>query len=503
MKYDVFISCKSEDYNLARVVYNFLRTKGLSVFLADAELRRIRKDEYGKVIDAALESSEHFILLASRPDYVVSTYVEVEWRIFLEEKRSGRKKGNILTIRKGFNVAKLPIALRSLQSFEFVEHQSIIDYLPIDKHHGDESISSYHGMPRELKEVMIAAESGNPKAQYELGLCYFTGIDLTSTNSSSDSFIKDYALAVKWYSKSAEQNYIDAQIQLGICFAQGLGVEKNEDKAHEWWLKAAEQGDESAIKLLPHRLRSNLNEHSYELILGKIEHKKEMYDAIRIIRDVLETSLPGAKALVDGAPSILVKSSSKYNVLQIKHKIDEKIELPLYVNVNSLNKTYNVGDYYNDGVREGVVFKVSPDGKHGKIVNLKESEKLQWSSDRIPQVGANSHSSGVSNMQKIKLITDWQNKFPAFKWCADLGENWYLPSIEELEEFMLNDMVHNAVNHTLIVTGGQRLHSKGDAWPYWSSTENSNFYVWIVNMYGGTNYTFNNFSCHVRAISTF
>jgi hypothetical protein len=35
-------------------------------------------------------------------------------------------------------------------------------------------------------------------------------------------------------------------------------------------------------------------------------------------------------------------------------------------------KTYKVGDYYNDGLKEGVVFQVSPDGTKGKIVSMKE-----------------------------------------------------------------------------------------------------------------------------------
>ena len=116
-------------------------------------------------------------------------------------------------------------------------------------------------------------------------------------------------------------------------------------------------------------------------------------------------------------------------------------------------KTYKVGDYYNDGVREGVVFEVSADGRHGKIVSMKQSaEILQWSSDSAEQkrlLGADGETDGAANMAKVKAISGWEAKYPAFKWCADLGEGWYLPSIEELKVFMLNDAVHDAVNRTL------------------------------------------------------
>lgn len=107
MNYDIFISCKSEDYPFARKVYQYLREHNYNVFLADTELRKKGNAEYGKIIDEALDSATHMIIIASKPEYIQSTYVESEWRIFIEEKRSGRKKGNIITIIN-FNVSLLP-----------------------------------------------------------------------------------------------------------------------------------------------------------------------------------------------------------------------------------------------------------------------------------------------------------------------------------------------------------------------------------------------------------
>ncbi len=132
MKYDVFISCKSEDYKFARQIYNFLTGPELNykVFLADAELHKKGKTFYGKVIDAALEASDHLILFASKVEYVTTEYVENEWRLFLEELRSGRKKGNIVTILKGVDTKSLPISLRHIQSIPFNDYQSVIDFLP-------------------------------------------------------------------------------------------------------------------------------------------------------------------------------------------------------------------------------------------------------------------------------------------------------------------------------------------------------------------------------------
>ena len=105
---------------------------------------------------------------------------------------------------------------------------------------------------------------------------------------------------------------------------------------------------------------------------------------------------------------------------------------------------------------------------------------------------------------------DWQSKYPAFKWCADLGEGWYLPSIDELKTFTLNDAVHDAANRTLIARGGTKLYNRGERGCYWSSTEynykfsSGEFCAWNVYMYNGlTDADDKDFDYYVRAVSAF
>ena len=174
---------------------------------------------------------------------------------------------------------------------------------------------------------------------------------------------------------------------------------------------------------------------------------------------------------------------------------------------------YKVGDYYNDGTKEGVVFEVSADGQHGKIVSMTQSrEWLQWSSDEAElkrRIGTDSKTDGAYNMAKVKAVANWQSKYPAFKWCADLGEGWYLPSIEELKKFALDKAVHDAVNCTLESKGGVKLFNRGEGKWYWSSTESNEQYdgkfcAWYVSMRSGL--TFINVKgsdYYVRAVSAF
>ncbi len=175
---------------------------------------------------------------------------------------------------------------------------------------------------------------------------------------------------------------------------------------------------------------------------------------------------------------------------------------------------YAVGDYYYDGTKEGVVFEVWDNGNSGKIVSMTESTTaLKWSSDETEQkrlIGADSETDGAANMAVVKAISGWESKYPAFKWCADLGEGWYMPAIEELKVFTLNDAVHDAVNNTLSARGGTKLYDIGESKGYWSSTEydsqfsNGEFCARYVNMFNGDTYISNKSTNYcVRAVTTF
>ena len=79
---------------------------------------------------------------------------------------------------------------------------------------------------------LLKAELGDAQAQYKLGAIFFVG---------SLGVAKDEVEAVKWFRKAAEQNLADAQLNLGVCYANGQGVAKDELEAAKWYRKAAEQ----------------------------------------------------------------------------------------------------------------------------------------------------------------------------------------------------------------------------------------------------------------------
>lgn len=165
-------------------------------------------------------------------------------------------------------------------------------------------------------------------------------------------------------------------------------------------------------------------------------------------------------------------------------------------------KRYKVGDLYDDGTKRGVVFQVWDNGRHGKIVSLEESDdRLIWSEDE-EFVGATSRTDGMDNMEVIEEIEDWEEKYPAFAWCAKLGEGWYLPAIEEL--FVLYKSAE-AVNKEMERQGARRIRTAFFGFSFlWSSTTFDEFCAWGVNMRNGdTNDTSKNYGNYVRAVSAF
>ena len=157
---------------------------------------------------------------------------------------------------------------------------------------------------------------------------------------------------------------------------------------------------------------------------------------------------------------------------------------------------YKVGDYFNNGVKEGVVFQVSEDGRHGKIVSMTDGGKMAWTVDRSELgrlIGASSEDDGEKNMAVVMQIVDWQNKYPAFKWCAEIGEGWYLPSKRELQTIYKHRKVINLTLSTDLVK----------SW-HWSSTERDKSRPWYVNIsIGDTSGGSKSDEYYIRAVSRF
>ena len=149
-------------------------------------------------------------------------------------------------------------------------------------------------------------------------------------------------------------------------------------------------------------------------------------------------------------------------------------------------KTYSPGDLYNENGVKGVIFAVKQDFNQITwcyIMSLDE-EDLQWSTE---YANCNNYSAiGYYNTYYPFTYYGMDiNKYPAFKWCMDHGEGWFMPSSTELtwmwdaisngSRDFLNPMVEQ-YNKILKAYGGEPFVETY----YWSSNETSEEFVELV-----------------------
>lgn len=146
---------------------------------------------------------------------------------------------------------------------------------------------------------------------------------------------------------------------------------------------------------------------------------------------------------------------------------------------------YSVGDLYTNGDVKGIVVTTTDNGRHGTIMSLDE-ECLAWCTIKpklLKRVGADSHIDGRENMKAVAAHIAANNlswsDFPAFKWCLDKGDGWYLPALNEVWALgtMYNGGSRTAASHKARKAFNARLKGAegvliSNIMYYSSSTEN-------------------------------
>ena len=91
-----------------------------------------------------------------------------------------------------------------------------------------------------LREWQPLAKQGHAVAQYNLGLLYANGHGVP----------KDDVQARQWYEKAAAQGHANAQVNLGSLYDYGRGVPQDFKMAVRWYLRSANQGNDIAQRKL-------------------------------------------------------------------------------------------------------------------------------------------------------------------------------------------------------------------------------------------------------------
>ncbi|MGM9869164.1 MAG: tetratricopeptide repeat protein [Sodaliphilus sp.] len=91
--------------------------------------------------------------------------------------------------------------------------------------------TTYRQTPKaeNMEELTRRAEKGDTTAQDKLGVIYLKG----------EKVEKNVDKAIEWWTKAAENGSATAQYKLGVCYQFGFGVKRNHTRARYWYEKAA------------------------------------------------------------------------------------------------------------------------------------------------------------------------------------------------------------------------------------------------------------------------
>ncbi len=151
--------------------------------------------------------------------------------ILLSVKRHGGNIDNIEQVRTEL-FRELSMILRDL--FKFHRDPGNEGFLDNWAHQTAIKMMGNRGYTCKSLEADIAEEL------YNFGQCYETGIGVD----------KNEAEAVNWYRAAADQGHADASLTLARCYKFGIGVRKNIAKAAKWLHVATERGVPNAKLLL-------------------------------------------------------------------------------------------------------------------------------------------------------------------------------------------------------------------------------------------------------------
>lgn len=268
MEYDIFISYSRKDFNEVKALYEMLKSR-ISNINIWFDLTGIESgDEFDEKIIAAINDSK-MLLFALSDNSMQSKYAKDEvmyakntekriipvlmkgaclkdWFLFkfgridcidLQDEKQVNKMLNNFSQWFDKKLVNEPASSPKVsQSQQTSAAKSATALSPEEMFQNGTWHYDKKNYAKAIEWYRRAAEQGYAPAQFSLGVCYNYGHSVT----------QDFAEAAKWYRKAAEQGFAKAQNSLGFCYENGEGVTKDILEAVNWYRKAAEQGQTNA-----------------------------------------------------------------------------------------------------------------------------------------------------------------------------------------------------------------------------------------------------------------
>lgn len=178
-------------------------------------------------------------------------------------------EANKIVAKKAWDSGKNKEGLRQYKIIAKYENNKEFQYFLADYYYKEylnqEEEKEEELLKESLKYYKIAARNQHVEAQYKLFEIYSNGEIIEKDNQEAIKWLKESAeqgyaeaqndlgiycrdeskfgkkLAFGWFEKAARQGYAEAQTNVGECYKEGLGVERNTQRAFYWFNEAAKK----------------------------------------------------------------------------------------------------------------------------------------------------------------------------------------------------------------------------------------------------------------------
>ncbi len=264
-----------------------------------------------------------------------------------------------------------------------------------------------------------AATAGSVRALNSVGVCYMTGFGLKRKT--------DPVKAVSFFQQGSERGDPSAMLNLANALAKGDGLEKNEKIAFEWYVKAAQTGDEDsrfqmAVALFEGRGTSKDRVKARDIFAALVEGEKGYLKAYNYLAVCYAQGVGGSKKDQVKANEMFELAAGKgdpramYNLAMVHQhglgvEIDADKSLQLHLKAwgdhGHLDSLVMLGVFYSRGV---VV-----------LVDDLRAFEIFTKAAQLNHVDALNHV-GMACLNGVGTAKDHKKAFVHFKQAADLRD---------------------------------------------------------------------------------
>lgn len=226
-----------------------------------------------------------------------------------------------------------------------------------------------------------------------------------------------------------------------LCGCLGMGVLSA--LADELVMRDASSWKGKVVEVRPDKILFRKSSESFDREVSVVKVFKIKYD--NGTEEIMESTVTNVSPSSPSSPSAGGYTSPDGCIVDGRYV--HVSTRPDWSQLAPAERSYAIGDWFDENGLQGIVVEVEPGGRHGKILSPLSNRKGGFESgtgdpifkgSRDIPMGTNDVTNGYANLQKLLAFRTSHpefsdSMFPILQYLARLGEGWYVPAIDELE----------------------------------------------------------------------